>query len=76
MRKSFLCSIALLAATVLLYPLPARTVAAAHARPQSKKKVTVPVGTRILVRTVDAIDSSKQKTGYRFYRHARNQSRR
>jgi len=66
MRKSFLCSIALLAATVMLYPPPARLVAAAHALPQSKKKVTVPAGTRILVRTVDAIDSSKQKTGYRF----------
>ena len=34
--------------------------------PQSKKKITVPAGTRILVRTVDSIDSSKQKTGYRF----------
>lgn len=33
--------------------------------PQSKR-VTVPAGTRILIRTVDAIDSSKQKTGYRF----------
>jgi hypothetical protein len=29
-------------------------------------KVTVPAGTRILVRTVEAIDSSKQKTGDRF----------
>jgi len=33
--------------------------------PQSKK-ITVPAGTRILIRTVDVIDSSKQKTGYRF----------
>src|ERR1700745_2648344 len=33
---------------------------------QSNKKITVPAGTRILIRTVDAIDSSKQKTGYRF----------
>jgi hypothetical protein len=34
--------------------------------PQSKNRVTVPAGTRLLVRTVDAIDSSKQKTGFRF----------
>lgn len=33
---------------------------------QNQKKVTVPAGTRILIRTVDPIDSSKQKTGYRF----------
>jgi hypothetical protein len=33
---------------------------------QARKKVTVPAGTRILIRTVDPIDSSKQKTGYRF----------
>ncbi len=38
----------------------------AKAAPQSKKRITVPAGTRILIRTVDAIDSSKQKTGYRF----------
>jgi len=29
-------------------------------------KVTVPAGTRILIRMVDAVDSSKQKAGYRF----------
>ena len=33
---------------------------------QSSKRVTVPAGTRILVRMVDSVDSSKQKTGYRF----------
>jgi hypothetical protein len=33
---------------------------------QNKKRITVPAGTRILVRMVDSIDSSKQKTGYRF----------
>jgi hypothetical protein len=31
-----------------------------------KRKVTVPAGTRILVRLVDTIDSSKQKAGDRF----------
>jgi hypothetical protein len=34
--------------------------------PQNQKRVTVPAGTRILIRTVDSIDSSKQKAGYRF----------
>ena len=33
---------------------------------QSGKKIYVPAGTRILVRMIDSIDSSKQKTGYRF----------
>lgn len=36
------------------------------ANPQGKKRITVPAGTRILIRTVDSIDSSKQKAGYRF----------
>jgi hypothetical protein len=33
---------------------------------QDKKRITVPAGTRILIRTIDPIDSTKQKTGYRF----------
>jgi hypothetical protein len=33
---------------------------------QGGNMTTVPAGTRILIRTVDSIDSSKQKTGYRF----------
>lgn len=40
--------------------------AASHAAPQNKKKVTVPAGTRILIRTTDPIDTEKQKAGYRF----------
>jgi outer membrane lipoprotein SlyB len=40
--------------------------AASYAVSQSKQRITVPAGTRVLIRTVDAIDSSKQKTGYRF----------
>lgn len=44
-------------------PTHAATAAAAA---QSKKRITVPAGTRILIRTVDPIDSSKQKAGYRF----------
>jgi hypothetical protein len=33
---------------------------------QRSNRVTVPAGTRILVRMVDSVDSSKQKAGYRF----------
>src|SRR5580765_794123 len=33
---------------------------------QTKKRITVPAGTRILIRMVDSIDSTKQKTGDRF----------
>lgn len=36
------------------------------AAPQSPNRVAVPAGTRILIRMVDSIDSSKQKSGYRF----------
>jgi hypothetical protein len=32
----------------------------------ASNKVTVPAGTRLLVRMVDSVDSSKQKAGYRF----------
>ena len=40
--------------------------ARASAAAQNKKRITVPAGTRILIRLVDSIDSAKQKTGYRF----------
>ena len=33
---------------------------------QNPKRVTVAAGTRILVRMVDSVDSSRQKAGYRF----------
>jgi len=32
----------------------------------AQRRITVPAGTRILIRTTDSIDSNKQKTGYRF----------
>lgn len=32
----------------------------------AQRRITVPAGTRILIRTTDSIDSSKQKAGYRF----------
>jgi hypothetical protein len=55
MRQGFILAIALQAAIAM-------TAGSAVAQ----KKITVPAGTRILIRTVDAIDSSKQKTGFRF----------
>jgi len=33
---------------------------------QNESTITVPAGTRILVRMVDSVDSTKQTTGYRF----------
>jgi hypothetical protein len=33
---------------------------------QRKQKITVPAGTRILIRMIDSIDTNKQKTGDRF----------
>jgi len=33
---------------------------------QAPDKVTVPAGTRLLIRTVDPIDSARQQVGYRF----------
>jgi hypothetical protein len=53
-------------ANVFPAPLTGAPVTAASAAAQSMKKIYVPAGTRILVRTIDAIDSTKQKTGDRF----------
>src|SRR5215469_18550828 len=69
-RVSMMTLIAL--ATVTLpnsaSPMPERTglEAKVSVSPQDKKKITVPAGTRILIRTIDPIDTQKQKTGYRF----------
>ncbi len=52
------------AATLLVGLATAMTTLTAAA--QSTRTVTVPAGTRILIRTIDPIDSSKQKAGYRF----------
>ncbi len=43
-----------------------RNQASANAAAQTKKRITVPAGTRILIRTVDSIDTTKQTKGYRF----------
>jgi len=55
MRNSLICAATLLAGVALASP--------AQQKPQ---RITVPAGTRVLIRMVDSIDSSKQKTGYRF----------
>jgi hypothetical protein len=44
-------------------PPPTPTKVQTQAAPT---RVTVPAGTRILIRMVDSVDSSKQETGYRF----------
>jgi hypothetical protein len=41
-------------------------VCGVSARAQNTNRVTVPAGTRLLIRMIDTIDSSKQKAGYRF----------
>jgi hypothetical protein len=45
-----------------------RAVPAEAASPaaQSAKKISVPAGTRLLIRMIDSIDSSKQQAGHRF----------
>ena len=52
------------AATLMVGLATAMTTLTAAA--QSTRRVTVPAGTRILIRTIDSIDSSQQKAGYRF----------
>jgi hypothetical protein len=76
MRNSFVLTAALLVGTAIASPnsgegLPTKgpsagASTAASAAAQSKKKVTIPAGTRILIRMIDSIDTTKQKTGYRF----------
>jgi hypothetical protein len=75
MRKEFVWAVTLLFAMPIFCAMPGEGArpgklswkeAAAKPGAQNKKRITVPAGTRILVRTVDSIDSTKQKTGYRF----------
>jgi hypothetical protein len=49
-----------------LATLAAISVVAAAQMQAAPTRVTVPAGTRILVRTIDPVDSSKQQAGYRF----------
>ena len=73
MRNLFIRLVALTVGMSLAHPLSgagswtaARRAPAATPAAQSKRTVTVPAGTRVLIRMIDSIDSSKQKTGYRF----------
>jgi len=60
MRNSAIWVAILLAGMIISHP------AVGVPAPQDNKRVTVPAGTRVLIRTIDPIDSSKQKAGYRF----------
>jgi len=71
MRNSLILTATLVTGITISYPNanegPWTGVSSATAEAaQSKKRVTVPAGTRILIRMIDSVDSSKQKTGFRF----------
>src|SRR6202044_1818456 len=74
MRKASACAVAMLLGFVSLQgdsfakvsSAALTTAPAAAPAAQSSKKIYVPAGTRILVRTIDPIDSTKQKAGDRF----------
>jgi hypothetical protein len=76
MRKAIIWAAALLAGSTILASnvsagsgSEATSTSAAtspSAAAQSGKLINIPAGTRILIRMVDSIDSSKQKTGFRF----------
>jgi hypothetical protein len=53
-------------AAALVVGLATATTAVTAVGQNTSKRITVPAGTRILIRTADSIDSSKQKAGYRF----------
>ena len=60
MRRMYIGGAAVMMWMIFVFTL------AQFAAAQGSKRVTVPAGTRILVRMVDSVDSSKQKAGYRF----------
>jgi hypothetical protein len=76
MRKLFACVATLLVGMTIAMPNSGAMIRIAafsahlgspvHFPSQSQRKVTVPAGTRILIRMIDSIDTTKQKTGYRF----------
>jgi hypothetical protein len=60
LRRPKISGAALMLTTLLAFGVTQFSLA------QGSMRVTVPAGTRILVRMVDSVDSSKQKAGYRF----------
>src|SRR5882757_6158430 len=65
MLKRFVVAATLLAGMAIVIPNSGAN-SKTGAAPQNQKRITVPAGSRVLIRRVDAIDSTKQKTGYRF----------
>src|SRR5262245_23110971 len=57
-------------ATILLVGVPMKSISSSHsgatARSQSQPRVTIPAGTRLLVRTTDEINSDSSRPGSRF----------
>ena len=66
MRNKVIGAAILVATAIATHPFYVRGNGTGSSAGQSKNRVTVPAGTRILIRTVDALDSSKQKAGFRF----------
>lgn len=76
MQKRFIWAATLLAGIAIANPntgegywigtFSGSAATAASVAAQNRRRITVPAGTRILIRTVDSIDSSKQKAGFRF----------
>ena len=73
MRKAFVWTTTLLLGVAIVPGIfgegsrsGSRSPAAANTAAQTKKRITVPAGTRILIRMVDSIDTTKQTKGYRF----------
>lgn len=66
MRHAIVRAAALLVGLASTAMLTAISAVAAAPMPPVPTKVTVPAGTRILIRMIDSVDSSKQKAGYRF----------
>ena len=58
MRNLFIRATIVLIVLTIIYGVSATA--------QNTQRVTVPAGMRLLIRTIDPIDSSKQKAGYRF----------
>jgi hypothetical protein len=75
MRNAIICAATILAGVATVYQGSATSssastllknpMAATAAAAQKVKTITVPAGTRVLIRMVDAIDSSKQKAASR-----------
>jgi len=65
-RHAIVRATALLVGMVSMATLTTVSVLAAAQASSAPTKVTVPAGTRILVRMTDSVDSSKQQVGHRF----------